>query len=144
MFSAKKSKFKSAFFPAESVSTVASSMHINGDVEASHDMRIDGTIAGHVFCKGRVVLGDTGRIEGDLHAENADVFGRVNGNIYTKELLCLKSKSLVNGDISVGRLDIEPEAEFNGKCTMHHEKEKAAPAKIQATTKQPVVIGEDY
>src|ERR1700748_2624957 len=98
MFSRNKAKLKSAFFAADSISTIASSMHINGDVEAIHDMRIDGHIAGHVYCKARVVLGDSGSIEGDLHAENADVFGKVHGNIYTKDLLCLKSKSVVNGD----------------------------------------------
>src|ERR1700761_2978305 len=116
-----KEKSRFAAFAADSVSIVAEGMKINGDIEAEHDMRIDGTISGHVFCKAKVVLGKNGCIEGDLHAANADVLGKVTGSIIVKDLLCLKSQSVVNGDLVVGRLDIEPEAEFNGKCSMTHE-----------------------
>lgn len=108
-------------FAAESVSIISAGVKITGDIEAEHDMRIDGSIVGNVYCKGKVVLGAMSEIVGDLQAANADVFGTVNGNVFTKELLCLKSKCFINGNISVGRLDIEPEAEFNGQCTMLHD-----------------------
>lgn len=118
-----KSKEKDRFssFAADSVSIVASGMKINGDIESEHDMRIDGTISGHVFCKAKVVLGKHGFIEGDLHALNADILGKVTGNVVVKDLLCLKSKCVVSGDLNVGHLEIEPDAEFNGKCTMNHQ-----------------------
>jgi len=116
-----KSESKYGFFPADSIGTISSSMRISGDVEAEHDMRIDGKIYGNVYCKAKVVLGPSGSIEGDLHAQNADIFGAVTGNITAKDVLCLKSKCSINGNLSVGKLDIEPEAEFNGKCTMVHE-----------------------
>jgi cytoskeletal protein CcmA (bactofilin family) len=117
-----KNKEKSrSSFAAESISIISAGVKITGDIEAEHDMRIDGNITGNVYCKGKVVLGPTCEITGDLQAANADVFGTVNGNVLTKELLCLKSKCFINGNISVGRLDIEPEAEFNGTCTMLHD-----------------------
>jgi len=115
-----REKNKSSF-AADSISIISAGMKIIGDIEAEHDMRIDGTIVGNVYCKAKVVLGAAGKIDGDLQAINADVLGTVNGNVLTKELLCLKSKCLINGNINVGRLDIEPEAEFNGQCTMAHD-----------------------
>ena len=115
MFNKNKNKSSLA---ADSISIVASSMVIKGDIEAEHDMRIDGRVEGHVWCKAKMVLGPNGIILGDLHAQNADIFGHIDGDVYVSELLCLKSNCIINGDLQVGRLDIEPEAAFNGKCTM--------------------------
>ncbi len=100
------------------VSTIAAGTTINGDMESDSDMRIDGNIIGNVYCKAKIVLGESGIIQGDLHASNADLFGTVNGNVITKDLLCLKSKSTVNGNVNTKRLQIEPNAIFNGQCKM--------------------------
>ncbi len=100
------------------VSTIASGTTINGDMESDSDMRIDGNIIGNVYCKAKIVLGESGIIQGDLHAANADLFGTVNGNVISKDLLCLKSKSTVNGNVNTKRLQIEPNATFNGQCKM--------------------------
>lgn len=100
------------------VSTIAAGTTINGDMESDSDMRIDGNIIGNVYCKAKIVLGESGIIQGDLHASNADLFGTVNGNVITKDLLCLKSKSTVNGNVNTKRLQIEPNATFNGQCKM--------------------------
>lgn len=100
------------------VSTIAAGTTINGDMESDSDMRIDGNIIGNVYCKAKIVLGESGIIQGDLHAANADLFGTVNGNVISKDLLCLKSKSTVNGNVNTKRLQIEPNATFNGQCKM--------------------------
>ncbi|MCB0696627.1 MAG: polymer-forming cytoskeletal protein [Chitinophagaceae bacterium] len=103
---------------AGAVSTIASGTTVNGDMESDSDMRIDGNIIGNVYCKAKIVLGESGIIQGDLHATNADVFGTVNGNVIAKDLLCLKAKSTVNGNVNTKRLQIEPNATFNGQCKM--------------------------
>ena len=106
---------------AGAVSTIATGTTINGDMESDSDMRIDGNIIGNVYCKAKIVLGESGIIQGNLQAVNADLFGTVNGNVVTKDLLCLKTKSTVNGDINAKRLQIEPNATFNGQCKMTDE-----------------------
>jgi cytoskeletal protein CcmA (bactofilin family) len=115
-----KSGLKSSFFPADSLSMIAGNMHIAGNVDSDHDMRIDGRIEGCIRCKAKVVIGPEAVVTGDLHAANADIFGTVTGNIYIDDLLSLKSKCMVNGDITIGRLDIQADADFNGKCAMVH------------------------
>ena len=47
-----------------------------------------------------------------------DITGKVIGNIAVKELLQLRSESNVEGNISAGKLQIDPAAVFNGKCEM--------------------------
>ncbi len=135
-----KNNIKSSFFPADSLSMLANNMHIIGDVEATHDMRIDCHIDGNVRCKAKVVIGPAAVLNGDLHAENADIFGTVTGNIYTSGLLSLRSKCHINGDLTIGRLDIEPDADFNGKCTM---KGEAAP-KPAAITASNLKLQEQF
>lgn len=103
---------------AGAVSTIATGTTLNGDIESEADMRIDGNIIGNVYCKAKIVLGESGIVQGDMHAANADVFGTVNGNIVSKDLLCLKAKSTVNGNVNAKRLQIEPNATFNGQCKM--------------------------
>ena len=103
-------------------------------------MRIDGNIIGSVFCKGKIVLGESGIVQGDLDAVNADLFGTVNGNVIAKDLLCLKSKSTVNGNISTKRLQIEPNATFNGQCKMTHDQ---ASAKLMSDKKVELEVVEN-
>lgn len=103
---------------AGAVSTIATGTTVNGDMESDSDMRIDGNIIGNVYCKSKIVLGESGIIQGDLHAANADILGTVNGNVIAKDLLCLKAKCTVNGNVNTKRLQIEPNATFNGQCKM--------------------------
>jgi len=119
MFGNNKEKGRSKFsFAADSISSIAASMKVLGDIEAEHDMRIDGHVVGNVYCKAKMVLGETATIEGDIHVHNADIMGKIIGNITADDMLCLKPKAHINGNITVGRLIIEPNAKFNGKCTM--------------------------
>ena len=51
---------------------------IVGDVTSSGDIRIDGSLSGSVNTKGKVVVGTTGMVEGNVNASNADVSGAVS------------------------------------------------------------------
>ena len=81
-------------------------------------IRIDGTLEGRLECQGKVVIGETGQVIGDIVAVNAEVVGRITGNVMVAEMLVLKATSSLEGDIQARRLAIEPGAVLNGKCTM--------------------------
>ena len=91
---------------------------IEGEINSDADIRIDGRVRGNVISKGKIVLGATGLIEGDLRSENAYLEGRVNGRVEVADLLILSKTSFVNGDIVIKKLVVEEGAKFNGKCTM--------------------------
>lgn len=91
---------------------------INGTVTAENDFRVDGTIEGKIICRGKVVVGKTGFIKGDMDCMNAEIVGRVEGNVVVAEVLTLRSSAVVTGDIKISTLFMEPEAKFNGTCTM--------------------------
>lgn len=91
---------------------------IKGDIESSGDIRFDGSLKGNLKTKGKVVIGATGSIKGEITCKNSDVEGKIEGKINVQELLSLKSSSVLLGDINAKRLAIEPGARFTGYCNM--------------------------
>jgi cytoskeletal protein CcmA (bactofilin family) len=101
-----------------SINLVGTGTTIKGEVHSTGDIRIDGTLNGHVKCKGKIVVGNTGVLEGDIFCQNADFSGKIKGKIEVTELLTLKSTARLNGDIITNKLAIEPGASFTGTCSM--------------------------
>ncbi len=106
------------------INLVGSGTTIKGEINSKGDVRVDGKIVGEVRSQGKIVVGDTGVIEGDIFCVNADFSGRIHGKADVSELLSLKASSVFIGDIIANKLSIEPGARFTGNCSM--EKDAAA------------------
>jgi len=91
---------------------------VKGDVSSNSDLRIDGSIIGNVSSSAKIVIGASGNVEGDISGNQADIVGKVSGNIKTKDLLQLRGDCVVNGNVYAGKLQVEPTAIFNGQCHM--------------------------
>ena len=91
---------------------------IKGEVMASGDIRIDGTIIGTMKSNGKVVIGQQGIVEGDIICKSADISGRVKGTIRVEELTSLKSTSRLEVELFTKQLFIEVGAIFTGRCDM--------------------------
>ncbi len=101
-----------------SINLIGTGTVIKGEVNSTGDIRIDGTLTGQVKCKGKIVVGSTGVLEGDIFCQNADFSGKIKGKIEVSELLTLKSTARMYGDIITNKLAIEPGASFTGTCSM--------------------------
>jgi len=101
-----------------SINLLGSGTEVTGDIRSNGDIRIDGTITGSINSSGKVVVGSTGRVEGEIFCLNADISGEVSARIKVSELLSLKSSAKVVGDIITNKLAIEPGAVFTGACKM--------------------------
>ena len=97
---------------------ISSGTTIKGDISSNSDLRIDGTIIGNINSNAKIVIGNSGVVEGDIHGNNADIVGKTSGTIKVKELLQLRGECVVNGNIYAGKLQVEPTATFNGQCHM--------------------------
>ena len=91
---------------------------IKGDVQSSGDIRIDGQLIGSLKSNGKIVVGQTGIVEGDLTCKQADISGMVKGILKCEELTSLKSTSKVEIELITKQLFIEVGAVFTGKCQM--------------------------
>ena len=117
MFSNNKAS-KNGVAQTASVNIIGAGTNIEGEVKSDGDIRIDGMIRGTVTSRAKVVIGSTGVVEGNIYCENADVSGKVKGNVQVGELLFLKNKSRLDGDITTTKLVVEAGASFNGCCSM--------------------------
>ena len=100
------------------VNAIGKGSIITGEITTNGDLRIDGTLKGNVHTKGLLVLGETGVIEGEVICQNALIAGTVKAKIQVAELLSLKAKANLHGDIVTNKLSIEPGANFTGSCSM--------------------------
>jgi cytoskeletal protein CcmA (bactofilin family) len=91
---------------------------IKGDIESEGDLRIDGHLFGTLRTKGKIVVGSTGKVEGELYCKQADISGHVTAKLEADELTLLKSTAVFAGDLITGKLSIETGARFSGKCQM--------------------------
>lgn len=91
---------------------------LTGDISSNSDLRIDGTIIGDVNSTAKVIVGANGVVEGNISGNQADIIGKVSGNIKVKELLQLRGECDVTGNLYAGKLQVEPSAVFNGECHM--------------------------
>lgn len=97
---------------------IAKGTTIKGDIETEGVLRIEGVIIGSIKSKGKVVIGPTGRVEGDVICQSANLEGELKGLIKVSDLLSLQSTAKLNGEVYTGKLSIEPGAVFNAKCQM--------------------------
>jgi cytoskeletal protein CcmA (bactofilin family) len=91
---------------------------IKGDIISQADFRLDGELIGNFTSKGKIVIGPSGSITGDILCRNADIEGRFNGKIEVAEMLNVKSKAHITGEVITGKLSVEPGADFSASCIM--------------------------
>lgn len=106
------------------INTISKGTIIKGTISAVGDFRLDGTLEGNITLNGKLVVGESGLVKGNVVCQNANIIGHVLGNISVKELLALNSTANVKGDILINRLSIEPGATFSGTCRMLDEVRK--------------------
>jgi cytoskeletal protein CcmA (bactofilin family) len=101
---------------APSYSVIGADIVINGNIEASVDLHIEGRIEGDVRCA-TLVLGDSSTIKGSVHAERVRIAGTVLGSVDTKDL-AIESTARVTGDVTYERLRVASGGMIEGslKC----------------------------
>jgi cytoskeletal protein CcmA (bactofilin family) len=108
------------------INLISNGTDITGDIKSNGDIRIDGTLTGNLSTKGKVVIGPTGKVNGEVVCKNSEVSGVIEGKISVSQLLNLKASSRILGDIATAKLSIEPGAKFTGNCKMSDYEENGA------------------
>lgn len=118
MFNAKNKTDNAGPAPAGGTTLISAGTVLKGDIKSNGDLRIDGTIYGNISSNAKIIVGANGVVEGDITGNQADIVGKVSGDIRAKEILQLRGESVVTGNLYAGKLQVEPSATFNGQCHM--------------------------
>ncbi len=119
MFGSKKSTF------LQVKNILSESTVVTGDIAFDGNTKIDGKITGSISCSGDVIIGEAGKVNGSISAENVIISGGVTGNIAAEKQFCITATGVLNGDVEAASLVIDEGAEFNG---MSKSKKKSEPA----------------
>ena len=83
-------------------------------------------------------MGEKALIKGSILCNDLDLWGTVEGEIYVKELLSVKSTASIKGDIHVRKLLVEMGAAINGTCRMITESDFAE--SLETSESQPAEV----
>ena len=109
---------------APCVNIIAFGTEIQGEINTTGDMRIDGKLKGNFSSNQKLVIGQSGIIEGNINCKDCDISGKVIGNMSISELLVLKSTADVKGDILTNKIVMELDSQYSGVCKTHQKSPK--------------------
>lgn len=101
-----------------SINTLGAGTTIEGTINADGDIRIDGTLKGTINCKGKIIVGPQGLIDGTMHCKTSVVEGVIKGIIKVDGELNIRETAKVNGEVNTSQLMVQPGAVFNVSCGM--------------------------
>lgn len=111
--------------------TISADVEIHGTVSFKKTLVSHGRITGEVNSTGSLVIGNTGKVEGDIRAATVAVHGSVKGNIKVDERCELRGRAELIGDLEAPRLVIEEGVTFIGNV-------KVMPRPLDGATPGPV------
>ncbi|HET6726062.1 MAG TPA: polymer-forming cytoskeletal protein [Gammaproteobacteria bacterium] len=92
---------------------------IDGDVQFSGGLHVDGCIRGNVSCNGsepsHLGLSEHGRLEGEVRVTDIELDGTVIGDVYADGRLELGSNARVDGSVYYNILQMSGGASVNGR-----------------------------
>ncbi len=100
------------------INNITQGTAIEGTVQSDSDIRIDGTLKGNLNCRGKVIIGEHGMINGIVYCENAVIEGKLIGELHVNDALQVSATGVVDGQVNTAHLSISPGAQFNGTCHM--------------------------
>lgn len=100
------------------INSIMEGTSIEGEIKSDSNLRIDGRVKGTINVRGRLIVGQTGVIEGEVTCQSSDIEGTLLGKVNCQDLLSLKATAKLHGDINTKKLAIEPGAVFTGNCSM--------------------------
>jgi cytoskeletal protein CcmA (bactofilin family) len=104
-------------------SFIGANSKFRGDIETKGTLRIDGILEGNVQADW-VILGEKSSVRGDINGRGIIIGGSVDGNLRAKEIIEIKSKGRVTGDIATSKLTISEGGVFDGRSTMQNGESK--------------------
>ena len=97
--------------------------HFKGEINLKGTLRVDGQVDG-LLNADYVILSESAFVQGEIKAKKIIIGGKVEGILRAQELVEIKSKGRVLGDVFTHKLAVTEGGEFTGKIEMKREEAK--------------------
>lgn len=104
-------------------SLISSGVEIKGDINSQGSIRIDGQVEGNINIKGDLILGEKGKIKGEVKAENIIIAGKLEGRATAGTRFEIAATGSITGDINATTLIIDEGGTLDGNSRMTRTKE---------------------
>lgn len=91
---------------------------LKGVIKMSSALRVDGRVEGEIQTEGDILIGEAGKVEGNLQGRNVLIAGEITGNIFATGKIELAATGRIFGDLRAQNLVIDEGAVFQGNCQM--------------------------
>jgi cytoskeletal protein CcmA (bactofilin family) len=118
-----------------SLTLIAKTSHVEGEIKGAGDVRIEGTLNGKLDCSSSVTVAEGGTVDAELRAETISISGKVRGDIQARQKIELTPTAEVEGDITSPRILIREGATFEGQVCMNGKKGGSAPGAAKTDDK---------
>lgn len=105
------------------VSRISSGTEVKGSLISQSDIRVDGVFEGDLITSGKLVIGESSIIRGNVMCASADIWGKMEGELTVGDNVTFKSNSSFAGNLKTVRICIEMGADFSGSCQIINEAE---------------------
>jgi len=103
---------------SDEATVISKGVKIEGKLSCSGNIRLDGEVQGDISSQGVVIIGEFGKVNGQINADNITIGGMVTGTVRAKDKVVLEAKANLKGDIITKILMVEAGAIFNGNTKM--------------------------
>ena len=105
------------------ISRISAGTEVKGSLISRSDIRIDGVFEGELITSGKLVLGEKAVVRGNVMCANADIWGKMEGDLIVGDTVSFKQDSSYEGQLKTIRICIEMGASFSGGCQIINEAE---------------------
>jgi len=112
-------------------SIIGKNSDISGELNVSGTLRIDGLVHGKLNAE-CVIVSETAQVKGDIKARAIIVGGKVEGNLIGEELIEIKSKGIVLGEIFANKFFVIEGGILNGRVQMKKDESNVIPLESKA------------
>lgn len=126
------------------VVNIGKSVIIKGELSGSENLTIEGQFEGKIELReNALTVGPNGKIRAELlFAKSVDILGRVSGKIIASDVVSIRAKGVVDGNIKAPRIAIADGAHFRGSVDMSGEGGEVKQGNQPISKAQPAQIKE--
>ena len=114
-----------------------------GDMFFSGGLRVDGQVRGNIYAlaghSATLVIGEKGRVDGNIEVTHLVIHGLVTGHVYATEFVELRSKAHVSCDVEYAAIEMHLGAVIQGRLL--HRRHVAQMEESQAAAQFSKIIG---
>lgn len=116
---------------------ISRATRVNGDLHFTGELQIEGKVTGNIYADdekdAKLVIADTGLVEGEIRAPVVIVNGKVVGNIHSSKHLELAAKGNVTGTVHYNSIEMVKGAQLNGSM-VNNQAQQANPGTATVAT----------